>query len=190
MVPPRHQTHFSAIKTLGQTSSTSFQGASWRCWAKARCRSRMQGVLYRLVSSIFSLTRLYRSSTSSCSADSSMPGHFVSALTPRGLSSRRTRKHSHQRGGTPGPSLLLGRTRSWPICCQDSAYGLNSFQIQQDLICQEGLNGDPGGACIGLDTCGQGQQRRCTGVGEGTSVSLISSHISLKLADNFLDRGP
>lgn len=64
------------------------------------------------------------------------------------------------------------------------------IQIQQDLICQEGLNGDPGGACIGLDTCSQGQQHRCTGVGEGTSVSLISSRICLKLADNFLDRGP
>ena len=86
--PPSHQTHFSAMKMLGQTSSTSFLGASWRSWIKARWRSRTQGVLYRLVSSIFSRTRLYRSSTSNCSADSSMPGHSASTLTPRGLSSR------------------------------------------------------------------------------------------------------
>lgn len=89
---------------------------------------------------------------------------------PTRLELQGEKQHSHQRERTLRPSLLLGKIHSWSVLCQGSVYGLN-------LICQEGLNRDQ-------------QQHRCTGVGEGMSVSLISSHISIELADSFLNHGP
>lgn len=73
-------THFSAMKTLGQTSSTASLGVSSLSFTSALCKSITHGVLNKLVSSIFSLTRLYRSSTISCCADSNILGHSESTL--------------------------------------------------------------------------------------------------------------
>lgn len=186
------QTHFSAMKTLGQTSSTSFQGASWRSWTKARCRSRTQGVLYRLVSSIFSRTRLYKSSTNSCSADSSRPGQSVSARTPRGLSSGRNRQQSHQRVRNITASLLLERAHSWPVCCQGlwtrveipgTTYGaVEGLALARALAVTTsgriGTRGLPGG----IQPRNMKNRRGwvfsldgpCTGVGEGNPPPLFS----------------
>lgn len=89
----RLPTHFSAMKIFGQTSSMASRGASSRSFTSALCKSITHGVLNKLVSSIFSLTRLYRSSTNSCSADSNIPGHseptFTSFVFSSGMNQHR-----------------------------------------------------------------------------------------------------